>query len=218
MRELSIHSNIIERLKRGSYEAFDALYNMYADSLYGFALLHTKSVVQAEDIVQETFLKLWNMRATLSVEGSFKSMLFTIAKNQVIDVFRQQINRPDFEDYIRFCEDENLLDNTSVEKIYYDDFIDKLAIAKQKLTPAQRNIFEMSREEGVREIQVPASSQNELEEEKEYVLKKLDISEEEWKRILAAPIKTEDDYPNNKRLVKRCLEIKKRLFGNKSWL
>ena len=77
---------------------------------------------------------------------------------------------------------------------------------------------EMSREEGLREIQVPASSQNELEEEKEYVLKKLDISEEEWKSILAAPIKTEDDYPNNKRLVKRCLEIKKRLFGNKSWL
>ena len=143
MHETEIHSNTIEKLKRGSYEAFDTLYDMYADSLYGFALLHTKSSVQAEDIVQDTFLKLWNMRASLSVEGSFKSMLFTIAKNHVIDVFRQQINRPDFEDYIRFCEDEHLLDNTSVEKIYYDDFIDKLAIAKQKLTPAQRNIFEM---------------------------------------------------------------------------
>ena len=156
MHETEIHRNTIEKLKRGSYEAFDTLYDMYADSLYGFALLHTKSSVQAEDIVQETFLKLWNMRASLSVEGSFKSMLFTIAKNHVIDVFRQQINRPDFEDYIRFCEDEHLLDNTSVEKIYYDDFIDKLAIAKQKLTPAQRNIFEMSREQrescGIEEI------------------------------------------------------------------
>ena len=147
MHETAIHNNTIEKLKRGSYEALDTLYNMYADSLYGFALLHTKSVVQAEDIVQETFLKLWNMRASLSVEGSFKSMLFTIAKNHVIDVFRRQINRPDFEDYIRFCEDENLLDNATVEKIYYDDFIDKLALAKQKLTPAQRNIFEMSREQ-----------------------------------------------------------------------
>lgn len=116
MHETEIHRNTIEKLKRGSYEAFDTLYDMYADSLYGFALLHTKSSVQAEDIVQETFLKLWNMRTSLSVEGSFKSMLFTIAKNHVIDVFRQQINRPDFEDYIRFCEDEHLLDNTSVEK------------------------------------------------------------------------------------------------------
>ena len=56
MHETEIYSNTIEKLKRGSYEAFDTLYDMYADSLYGFALLHTKSSVQAEDIVQETFL------------------------------------------------------------------------------------------------------------------------------------------------------------------
>lgn len=174
MHETEIHRNTIEKLKRGSYEAFDTLYDMYADSLYGFALLHTKSSVQAEDIVQETFLKLWNMRASLSVEGSFKSMLFTIAKNHVIDVFRQQINRPDFEDYIRFCEDEHLLDNTSVEKIYYDDFIDKLAIAKQKLTPAQRNIFEMSREEGMSNAEIAVLS---------------DISEQTVKNHLSAALK-----------------------------
>ena len=175
MHETAIHSNTIEKLKRGSYEAFDTLYNMYADSLYGFALLHTKSVVQAEDIVQETFLKLWNMRASLSVEGSFKSMLLTIDKNHVNDVFRRKINRTDFEDYIRFCEDENLLDNATVEKIYYDDFIDKLALAKQKLTPAQRNIFEMSREEGMSNAEIAALS---------------DISEQTVKNHLSAALKS----------------------------
>lgn len=77
---------------------------------------------------------------------------------------------------------------------------------------------EMSREEGLREIQIPTSNPNELEEEKEYVLKKLDISEEEWENILASPIKTEDNYPNNKKLVERCLKIKEKLFGNGSWM
>ena len=174
MHEKSIHRETINKLREGSHEAFDTLYNVYADSLYGFALLHTKSVVQAEDIVQETFLKLWNMRASLSVEGSFKSMLFTIAKNHVIDIFRQQINRPNFEDYIAFCEDENLLDNTSVEKIYYDDFLEKLAIAKQKLTPAQRNIFELSREEGMSNAEIAAAS---------------DLSEQTVKNHLSAALK-----------------------------
>ena len=174
MHEKSLHSETINKLREGSHEAFDTLYNVYADSLYGFALLHTKSVVQAEDIVQETFLKLWNMRASLSVEGSFKSMLFTIAKNHVIDIFRQQINRPNFEDYIAFCEDENLLDNTSVEKIYYDDFLEKLAIAKQKLTPAQRNIFELSREEGMSNAEIAAAS---------------DLSEQTVKNHLSAALK-----------------------------
>ena len=158
MPEKSIHCETIKKLQEGSYEAFDTLYNVYADSLYGFALLHTKSTVLAEDIVQDTFLKLWNMRESLSVEGSFKSMLFTIAKNHVIDIFRQQVNRANFEDYIAFCEDENLLDNTSVEKVYYNDFLEKLAIAKQKLTPAQRNIFELSREEGMSNTEIAAAS------------------------------------------------------------
>lgn len=158
MPEKSIHCETIKKLQEGSYEAFDTLYNVYADSLYGFALLHTKSTVQAEDIVQDTFLKLWNMRESLSVEGSFKSMLFTIAKNHVIDIFRQQVNRANFEDYIAFCEDENLLDNTSVEKVYYNDFLEKLAIAKQKLTPAQCNIFELSREEGMSNTEIAAAS------------------------------------------------------------
>ena len=182
MHETEIHRNTIEKLKRGSYEAFDTLYDMYADSLYGFALLHTKSSVQAEDIVQETFLKLWNMRTSLSVEGSFKSMLFTIAKNHVIDVFRQQINRPDFEDYIRFCEDEHLLDNTSVEKIYYDDFIDKLAIAKQKLTPAQRNIFEMSREEGMSNAEIAALSDISEQTVKNHFVETVKILREELRK------------------------------------
>lgn len=149
MSKLFIHSDLVKKLREGSYKAFDELYNLYADSLYGFVLLHTKSRVQTEDIVGETFLKVWHMRASLSVEGSFKAMLFTIAKNHVIDTFRQQINRPDFEEYIHFCENENLVDNTSEEKIYYEDLIEKLAIAKQKLTPAQRNVFELSREEGL---------------------------------------------------------------------
>lgn len=174
MHETAIHSNTIEKLKRGSYEAFDTLYNMYADSLYGFALLHTKSVVQAEDIVQETFLKLWNMRASLSVEGSFKSMLFTIAKNHVIDVFADRLTVQILK-ITRFCEDENLLDNATVEKIYYDDFIDKLALAKQKLTPAQRNIFEMSREEGMSNAEIAVLS---------------DISEQTVKNHLSAALKS----------------------------
>ena len=120
MHETAIHSNTIEKLKRGSYEAFDTLYNMYADSLYGFALLHTKSVVQAEDIVQETFLKLWNMRASLSVEGSFKIHVVHDSQEPCDRCFSPTDNRPDLNDYIRFCEDENLLDNATVEKIYYE--------------------------------------------------------------------------------------------------
>lgn len=175
MTKFSGHKYLISKLRTGSYDAFNSLYETYADSLYGFVLLHLKSTSQAEDIVQDTFLKLWNMRAGLSLEGSFKAMLFTMAKNQIIDQFRQQINRPDFEDYLRFCEDENLLDNSSMDKIYYDDFLEKLAIAKQLLTPQQRTIFELSREDGMSNAEIVAVTQ---------------LSEQTVKNHLSAALKT----------------------------
>ena len=105
-----------------------------------------------------------------------------LPSDQVIDAFRQQINRPDFEDYIRFCEDENLLDNASVEKIYYDDFIDKLALAKQKLTPAQRNIFEMSREEGMSNAEIAALSNISEQTVKNHLSAALKILREELRK------------------------------------
>lgn len=57
---------------------------------------------------------------------------------------------------------------------------------------------EMTREEGLREINCPPTTEVTMEEEKDYVLKKLDITENEWQEILKLPWKTEDDYANDK--------------------
>lgn len=70
---------------------------------------------------------------------------------------------------------------------------------------------EMTREEGLAEIQIPTSTPEQLKEETEYILKKLDVSDEEWKGILAAPNKSVDDYPNE-HMIKRKLQKIKRTF------
>ena len=67
---------------------------------------------------------------------------------------------------------------------------------------------EMTREEGLKEINIPTSTPEQLAEETEYVLKKLDISPEEWQQILDAPNKTVDDYPNEQKLKKTLQSIK----------
>ena len=71
---------------------------------------------------------------------------------------------------------------------------------------------EITREEGLAEIAKPTATDAFLKEETEYILKKLDISEAEWKMILESPHKTVDDYRSDKdvlvslrRLVKRIL-------------
>ncbi len=59
---------------------------------------------------------------------------------------------------------------------------------------------EMTREEGLAQLSLPSSTEAQLKEETEYVLKKLDISEQEWKQILDAPVKMIDQYKNEIKL------------------
>ena len=58
----------------------------------------------------------------------------------------------------------------------------------------------MTREEGMAEIACPTADEQFLKEETEYVLKKLDISEEEWTEILESPNKTVEDYKNDRKI------------------
>ena len=51
-------------------------------------------------------------------------------------------------------------------------------------------------------------------EDRDYILKKLDISLDEWKYIMKMPVKTEDEYANNKRILQVLTKMKKNL---KKW-
>ncbi len=138
----------IKELRKGSHKAFNAIYDMYADKLYRFAFAHTKSREIANDIVQDTFLKLWTIRESISVEGSLQSLLFTMSYHKMIDMFRAQINKVEFEDYIEYCDYIEFGDNAIEKKLFYDDFMNALKMCKNLLPHRQLEIFEMSREKG----------------------------------------------------------------------
>lgn len=148
--ESDIIQSYIKELQKGSHKAFNAIYDMYADKLYGFAMLHTKSQQISEDIVQDTFLKLWKNRKTISTEGSLQALLFTISKHKIIDQFRSQINKVEFVFYIEYLEEiNNAFEENDIEKkLYYDDFLKALKLSKKLLSERQLEIFELSKEKG----------------------------------------------------------------------
>ena len=175
MMETDIIKSYIKELRKGSHKAFTAIYDMYADKLFGFAFSHTKSRELANDIVQDIFLKIWTMRETISTDGSFQSLLFTMSYHKMIDVFRAQINKVEFEDYIEYCENSEFGDNPVEKKLFYDDFIKALKMCKNLLPNRQLEIFEMSRENGktIQEISIG-----------------LNISEQTVKNQLTSALKT----------------------------
>ena len=136
----------VAALKEGSREAFTMLYNLYADRLYSFALVQTKSKQMAEDVVQDTFLKLWNNRTNLNCYGNVQALVFTMARNLIIDAFRRQVANIDIEAYFKLHE---ALPSTASpeESLYFNETKEHLEQAKAKLSNKECKIYEMSREQ-----------------------------------------------------------------------
>src|SRR5437762_664821 len=82
-------------LAAGSQDALAALYDRHADAIYATASRLTSDRHIAEEVVQETFLALWN-RAELfnPAAGSLAAWLHTIARNRTVDRLRALGRRP----------------------------------------------------------------------------------------------------------------------------
>ena len=132
-------------LKNGSYTAFAKIYEAYADRLYGFVLKHLRNRQLAQDIVQDTFMRLWVNRKQLDCFGNLQGFIFAIAKYQVIDHFRRQVHEPEFEDFIDHANSQ--AGGISPEDLLlYDEFLTQLSRSKELLSHREREVYELSRE------------------------------------------------------------------------
>jgi RNA polymerase sigma-70 factor (ECF subfamily) len=86
---------LIARVTRGDTAALETLYDRYASSVLGLSLKVIGNPASAEDVLQETFWRVWQSAATYqSSRGSFSSWLFRIARNLAIDAHRRRKVRP----------------------------------------------------------------------------------------------------------------------------
>lgn len=83
------------RIARGDSQALELLYDRYARTVYGTALRILRNPELAEDIVQETFWRVWRRSSTFeSGRGQVASWVFGIARHLSIDELRRQRSRP----------------------------------------------------------------------------------------------------------------------------
>jgi RNA polymerase sigma-70 factor (ECF subfamily) len=75
-------------LKAGDQSAFEELYRRYRDRLYAFLVRHAGHPATAQDLFQETFLRVFRDRARYVPRAAFATWLFTIARNLYLDHLR----------------------------------------------------------------------------------------------------------------------------------
>lgn len=139
-------SILILELREGSVRAFNALYKLYFAQLYHFSMLYTKSGCDAEEIVHDVFVRLWNIRGQIKATSTLRPLLFIMAKHYLINAIRANVNSPVYEDYLEYT--DKLADSAS-QKLEYDEFRRRLAGAMTKLSETQRKAIIMSRFRGM---------------------------------------------------------------------
>jgi RNA polymerase sigma-70 factor, ECF subfamily len=86
---------IVRRMVAGSEQALELIYDRYASAIFAAAYRLTADRGTAEEVVQETFLALWNRAESFDAAvGSLAAWLHTIARNRAIDRLRAAGRRP----------------------------------------------------------------------------------------------------------------------------
>ena len=86
---------LVTRVARGDSAALEVLYDRYASRVMGISLKIVGDQALAEDILQETFWRVWQSAATYQSQlGAFAGWLFRIARNLSIDANRRRNTRP----------------------------------------------------------------------------------------------------------------------------
>lgn len=137
---------LVEKLQKGNVEAFDLIYEKYSHKLYAFGLKYLRSTDDAEELVQSVFLKLWENYKNLKKEASFKSYLFTIAYNEICNLFRKRNYLQKFISDILY---ENAQTSSQTENsIDYKSVLEQVQLIIESLPDRQKTIFLKSRNEG----------------------------------------------------------------------
>ena len=80
----------IPALRKGEKKAYEEVYNEFFGVLYHLCLQYLHHEKVAEELVQDTFLKLWEIRGTLNEQINIRNFLYTITKNNCLNYLRNQ--------------------------------------------------------------------------------------------------------------------------------
>ena len=88
-------SALIEQAQRSNARAFEALYRLHIDRVYGICLRMTGNVSEAEDCAQEAFIQVWNKLEKFRGDSAFSTWLHRIAVNAVLGRMRKSKREQD---------------------------------------------------------------------------------------------------------------------------
>ena len=124
------------KLKEGNPTAYEELFKQTFPRMLGYCRLFIHDQAQANDLVQECFVKLWEKRSTIKPAQSVESLLFVMLRNRCLNYLRDQKNHGAEKNI-------NTLEENELQHLYQLDFTGKEEKSlEEKLVEAIRKSVE----------------------------------------------------------------------------
>ena len=145
MKLLAIDTDCIKKMKRGDVDAFQKIYNLYASDLLKFAFHFLKNKEEAEEVVQDIFLKIWDKKVLIDEKHSFKGFVFIIAKRVILNKIRAKVKVRNVE----IASEHNTTKQNAQDILAYKELQELSDKAISTLPEKRRIIYTMSRKQGL---------------------------------------------------------------------
>lgn len=142
----------MHRFKTGDESALKDVFELYGGSLFFFAKNMIDNKEEAEDIVAESFIKLWRQRETFVEQRNIKAYLFVVAKNACLNYLKHIKRKTSSHKELMYLENEgheevmNRVIHAELMKIVQDEI--------EKLPDLARKIFKLTFIEGLKPDQI----------------------------------------------------------------
>ena len=128
-------------------DAFHELFNRYAPRIYKFAFSYLKNRSDAEEIVQNVFLKIWEKRSSINASENIKAFIFTVTANKIYDFIRRKNLEHRFHNHTILNQGNH--ENNSWNSIVYKEVQQTISNLANKLPSQQQKVFNLSKMEGL---------------------------------------------------------------------
>jgi RNA polymerase sigma-70 factor (ECF subfamily) len=146
---------LLRLASEGNKTAFEAIFNRYKDKLYHYTFSLNRSKEVTEDIIQDTFLKLWKDKERLASIEHFSSYLFLMTRNQSINALKRfaketlilsRLNQQ--ETAAAVSNPQTILEHKQTRELLEDSL--------QRLPPQQKLLYTLSRENDLKHHEIAA--------------------------------------------------------------
>ncbi|HEY0611193.1 MAG TPA: RNA polymerase sigma-70 factor [Chitinophaga sp.] len=143
---VSNEPDLLRQLRQGNVDAYLQLYDKYNTLVYGWVLRFVKVPAYAEDIVQDVFLKIWEVRSQLNPEQSFPAYLYKISRNKTFTFLKK--NASDEKTRLQIMQRLGEITTSPYHQALWNQYQQILDMAVKQLPYQRQRVFTLCRQEG----------------------------------------------------------------------